>query len=185
MTRRTYKIDVQVIETRTITVEVEKTHGRDDLLEAYEKALAAYEAGDHGELHRRGYSTVSGSHNLLKEVEDPTIKFKPLAPSGTGYGWLITRDVLAEEDARDGDLHLDDVGAYGPSDVVLTREQVAEHGMDFRMFDDDGTLYYEGKFALAPDCHASGFEPLDDFGMPNAGCTEIHYKDTAGEWRRL
>jgi len=40
----------------------------------------------------------------------------------------------------------------------------------FRMFDDGGELYYEG-FSI----DNSSFDPLDDFGAPNAGATEIKY----------
>lgn len=45
----------------------------------------------------------------------------------------------------------------------------------FRMFDDDGNLYYEGV--------ASGkdLEPLYDYGMPNAGCTYIQFFED-GKW---
>ena len=54
------------------------------------------------------------------------------------------------------------------------------------MLDDDGEVYYEGKIAWAADYkNGSGFEPLEDFGHGNAGCTEIRYKDTDGEWRTL
>lgn len=52
----------------------------------------------------------------------------------------------------------------------------------FRMFDDDGNLYYEG---LSDDCDSEkGFAPLDDFGMRNAGCTEIHYL-SGKTWQQL
>jgi len=40
----------------------------------------------------------------------------------------------------------------------------------FRMFDDDGELYYEGY-----SIDNSSFDPMDDFGTPNAGVTEIKY----------
>ena len=30
-----------------------------------------------------------------------------------------------------------------------------------------------------------GFEPLDDFGEPNAGCTEIRLRDSNGIFRTL
>ena len=49
----------------------------------------------------------------------------------------------------------------------------------FRMYDDDGELYYEG---YSND--SSSFQPLDDFGMPNAGCTEIKYYEN-GKWETL
>ena len=37
------------------------------------------------------------------------------------------------------------------------------------MYDDDDNCYYEGM--IYGDYY--GFEPLDDYGMPNAGCTYI------------
>jgi hypothetical protein len=40
------------------------------------------------------------------------------------------------------------------------------------MFDDDNILYYEGRILG----NYRGFEPLDDYGMPNAGCTKIKYR---------
>jgi len=54
-------------------------------------------------------------------------------------------------------------------------------GEHFRMFDDDGELYYEGTIWGDYD----GFEPLDDFGMPSAGCTGIKYRNDKGEWEWL
>ena len=113
------------------------------------------------------------------------IKFENKAPAGTRHGWLITRDMFAEEDARDGDLHEDEVGTCGPSRMTLTPEQIREYGVEFQLLDDDGEVIYCGVVAFASDSRASGFEPLEDFGMPNAGCTEIHYRNTEGEWERL
>ena len=49
-------------------------------------------------------------------------------------------------------------------------------------YDDDGILYYKG-YLYGDD--ADGFEPLDDFGMPNAGCVDIKYKSNNGEWESL
>lgn len=56
-----------------------------------------------------------------------------------------------------------------------TQEQVDQLISDgytesFKMFDDDGELYYTGYAKKDVD-----FDPLDDFGLPNAGCTRIHY----------
>lgn len=39
----------------------------------------------------------------------------------------------------------------------------------FTMYDDDNNCYYQGM--IYGDY--TGFEPLNDFGMPNAGCTYI------------
>lgn len=52
--------------------------------------------------------------------------------------------------------------------------------VEFRMFDGDGELYYSGW--LYGDW--TGFEPLEDFGLPNAGCTRIDHK-TNGVWETL
>lgn len=188
MTQRTYKIDVRVVEIRTITVTVPKKPGCDDLEEAYREALALAKGGNAGDLHAQEYYTVPGSHDLVEEVKDPTIEFKNLAPAGSRYGWLITRDVLYDmvDAPEDVDGLINEAGTHGPSDAVLTREQILEHGVEFQMLDDDGELYYEGVVAWATDYkNGSGFEPLDDFGRGNAGCTEIRYRDTDGEWRTL
>jgi hypothetical protein len=91
-------------------------------------------------------------------------------------GWIITRDYLAEEYGDESD----DVGLMGPRDVPYTAEELRAHGKPFRMLDDDGILYYEG-FSIP----GNDFGPLDDYGTGGAGCTEIQYRDDAGNWRRL
>jgi hypothetical protein len=45
----------------------------------------------------------------------------------------------------------------------------------FSLYDDDDECYYEGM--LYGDYE--GFEPLDDFGTPNAGCVKMKLN---GEW---
>lgn len=84
------------------------------------------------------------------------------------YRWVVTKDLLEGRDVRvEGPSNLD------PS-IPLTHR--------FRMLDDDGEVYYEGEMGekgSRPDCfdlsETGGFGPLDDFGAPNAGCTEIQY----------
>ena len=50
------------------------------------------------------------------------------------------------------------------------------------MFDDDGELYFEGR---SNDCDSErAFAPLDDFGMPDSGCTDIQYIHN-GKWESL
>ena len=49
----------------------------------------------------------------------------------------------------------------------------------FRMLDDDDEIYYIG---YSDD--SSSFEPLDDFGLPNAGATNIQYLEN-GRWESL
>jgi hypothetical protein len=48
----------------------------------------------------------------------------------------------------------------------------------FRIYDDDGILYYEG---LSDE---EEFEPLD-WAMHDAGATAIHYKQPNGGWAQL
>jgi len=79
------------------------------------------------------------------------------------YRWTITRDRIC-----DGE----DKGVTGPRNADASLEDNATR---FSMYDDDGECYYEGM--LYGDFE--GFEPLDDFGMPNAGCTAIKLN---GEW---
>jgi hypothetical protein len=83
--------------------------------------------------------------------------------------WIITKDVIEN----------------GADEGVMSRAGSPREGFPsekFRMFDDDGELYYEGM--AEQDNESSGFEPLDDFGMPNAGCTEIQYFEK-GKWNTL
>lgn len=71
-----------------------------------------------------------------------------------------------------------DVGRFGPRQAA----EAPPTGEPFRLYDDDGNLYYKGH--IAGDY--AGFEPLDDFGMPNAGCAYIQYRNpSTKEWETL
>jgi hypothetical protein len=48
------------------------------------------------------------------------------------------------------------------------------------MLDGDGEIYYKG--LIVGDF--TGFEPMDDFGTPNAGCVSIEYWEDE-EWSTL
>lgn len=74
------------------------------------------------------------------------------------------------------DIGKGDVGVVGPSGVDFTEKEIMK-GKAFKMKDGDGELVYRGRIIGAYD----GFEPLDDFGSPNAGCTEIWYF-LKGKW---
>lgn len=52
----------------------------------------------------------------------------------------------------------------------------------FRLLDDDGELYYEGR--SDDNDSERAFAPLDDFGMPDSGCTDIQYIRN-GKWESL
>ena len=84
------------------------------------------------------------------------------------YNWTITRDYI-ENGAE--------TGLTGPRN----KSRHTANETAFRMYDDDGELYYAGK--IWGDFY--GDEPLDDFGTPNAGCIEIRLRDSDGVFRPL
>ena len=88
-----------------------------------------------------------------------------------GYGWIITKDII-----EDGLGNL----TSGPRGSQFTFADLEATGTQFRMYDDDGTLYYEGLICGDFD----GFEPLDDFGTPNAGATRIELY-LKGRWEHV
>lgn len=92
------------------------------------------------------------------------------------YAWIIDTDHLAE-DGEDGDA-----GVIGPRDAAGESKSELErsygHRHQFRMYDDDGELYYTGTLFWSGDAEPDEevvYGPLGDFGMPNAGCVLIKY----------
>lgn len=79
--------------------------------------------------------------------------------------FIIDKDYIAIPNMPKG-TNDNAVGVAGPSDYTGDGSELKER---FKMYDDDGELYYEGR------CSSKSFEPLDCFGMPNAGATEIRY----------
>ena len=104
--------------------------------------------------------------------------------------WIIDTDHLF--DASDGSE--DDAGQTGPSDApddLIDRLRLkSKPGQTFRLYDDDGELYYTGRvlFSGTDDKgqpvtietadEADAFGPLDDFGRPNAGAVDLRYFGT-------
>lgn len=92
----------------------------------------------------------------------------------SAYGWVIIKDNLSSAGERSY------VGVCGPRDCPLSAEELTKHPdrKKFRMKDDDGEVHYYG-YWVAIDPAVDGtehmFGPLDDFGMPNAGCAGIDY----------
>lgn len=80
------------------------------------------------------------------------------------YRWEITKDFTGGNDA----------GVQGPYNLD---SDLDTNKTPFRMYDDDGELYYEGNLYGDFNC----LEPLDDFGTPNAGATEIKVYEK-GRW---
>jgi hypothetical protein len=132
-------------------------------------------------------------------------------PTMSNYAWIITKDYIPEEDAPTGG-YLNAPGLIGPSDA--TAEQIsalqAGQGYRFRIKDDDGETYYDGRIVLAADIDPGevlhklfpanygqperwlctsipeeGFGPLNDFGAPNAGAVSILYFDANGRLGEL
>lgn len=86
--------------------------------------------------------------------------------------WRITKDNLADPKDKPGT----NSNAVGLTSTIFRDIVPLPH--KFRMLDDDGEVYYEGF------CNRESFQPLDDFGMPNAGCTMIEYQNN-GKWELL
>ena len=78
------------------------------------------------------------------------------------YRWKIDKDFL------DGSGEHSAVGTEGPRDLD---DNVSANPKGFTMYDDDDNAYYHGW--LYGDYE--GFEPVDDFGMPNAGAVHIKF----------
>jgi hypothetical protein len=80
--------------------------------------------------------------------------------------WAITKDILEPTGKRNA-----------------TDEQLKEVKKDckhhFKLYDDDGELYYEG---YSDD--DSSFSPLD-WAMADSGCTEIKYRTASGKYETL
>lgn len=89
------------------------------------------------------------------------------------YYWEITW-------AMDGLKNEIGFNSHGLTDIELDKVD-HYHFEPFIMEDCDGEVYYRGKIAGEFD----GFEPLDDFGMPNAGCTDIKYWDEKNGYTTL
>jgi hypothetical protein len=103
------------------------------------------------------------------------------------YYWIIEKDHTADSTAPKA-TNANAVGLTGPKDPVdAPPANWACH--PFKMYDDDGELYYEGKLYFDPEYEdvepEVWFFPKDDFGEPNAGCTEIHYKNKDGKFEAV
>ncbi|WP_274916835.1 hypothetical protein [Streptomyces sp. WZ-12] len=103
--------------------------------------------------------------------------------STASYGWII--DI--EHEPSGG---RDETGTMGPRNIapqIEARLRKGE-GRTFRMYDADQVLNYTGRIITSEDDEGNedDFAPLDGFGEPNVGCTEIHYFDSATQsWREL
>lgn len=90
------------------------------------------------------------------------------------YGWIIDKDHLPIDGKSSA-------GTMGPRDIAesVTTQLQQGAGRPFRMLDGDAEVMFDGRI-LTPGEEAGSeldFGPLDDFGTPDSGCTEIHYRE--------
>jgi hypothetical protein len=87
--------------------------------------------------------------------------------------WLVVRDFIAENAEENAE------GMGNGSERSLARLKAGEGTLQ-RHYDDDGYLYYE--ILVLGD---NEFQALEDFSMPDSGCTTVKYKDKEGKWVQL
>lgn len=81
--------------------------------------------------------------------------------------WKITKDNISGEVGEKSDVGVGSIGIEKIDESTLTEK--------FQLKDDDGFIHYEG---ISDDSQTEGaFDPLDNFGQPNTGCTSIYYLD--------
>jgi hypothetical protein len=113
---------------------------------------------------------------------------------GGHLGWIITRDLLHEQDPETHERS--NVGRCGPGNIWrITLDALRQgKGLRWRMLDDDGEVCYEGllldtrSYMTIPFSRKTerSHRPLDDFGMPDSGCTSIEYLEEDGvAWTAL
>lgn len=88
-------------------------------------------------------------------------------------GWAIIKDHISDKSG--------DTSAIGEGQRGLSTDNV-----EFRLYDDDGILYFEGLISrswLEGEADLA-FAPLD-WAKWYAGCTSIHFKNEKGEWEEL
>lgn len=105
------------------------------------------------------------------------------------YAWYIDRDHLFNP-SWEGVIN--EAGTVGPHNAAGGNNQRGNkrdleshyaHHHQFRMFDDDGELYYTGTLFWQDGDEPDEFylvAPLADFGTPNAGAVLIKYTGKPG-----
>lgn len=110
--------------------------------------------------------------------------------------WIITKDHIADPEDRkkypEGKSNFHAVNMIGPRGASDRDEErlKAGEGIAFRLLDDDGNLYYEGRRLEESDADATydaepELAPLDCFGLPNAGCAIQQEKNKEGKWEAI
>lgn len=95
--------------------------------------------------------------------------------------YIITKDLLENKAST--------VEGPAMADIRVLERLRAGEGEEFRLLDDDRIPYYEGRFIddsenedYQPEAE---FQPLDCYGLPNAGTTIIQYRDANGNWEDI
>ena len=106
--------------------------------------------------------------------------------------WIITKDLLASEEDKqahpNGKCNAYALNLTGPrtaSDRDVERLMAGE-GIEFRLLE----LYYEGRRLEESDADEGYYAenelaPLDNFGLPNAGCAIQEEKNKDGKWESI
>lgn len=115
-----------------------------------------------------------------KEIDLNPLEYQKCTGKGVISPWIVCVDHIDSNKA---------VGVCGGASISqeqfdLLREGQSQDITLFRLYDDDDILYYEGRMVIGDE--GNGFEPLDDFGEPNAGCTRVDlFNDVKREWELL
>lgn len=104
------------------------------------------------------------------------------------YAWVIEKEFISGWSPEDGDGPDDSKWLAradpirGPKEASDGMFRMAEHrGARFRIYGNDGCVYYEGKcWVEDTGLCAEHFAPLDDFAKANDGATEIRYWQPSG-----
>jgi hypothetical protein len=98
--------------------------------------------------------------------------------------WRITKDYLYDqghdEDEKSG---VGQSNSRDPGKIDAIKKSKGKV-KPFRLYDDDGEVYYAGEMAMTDGSDPYEAEnilsPLDNYGMPNAGCTEMKIRTDKG-----
>lgn len=110
--------------------------------------------------------------------------------------WIIDKDHIADEEDRKaypaGGRNLHAVNLIGPRTASALDEARLKNGegIRFRLLDDDGEVYYEGRRLETSDADKgyrgeNELAPLDNFGTPNAGCAIQQELNKDGKWEAI
>ncbi|MDP9155317.1 MAG: hypothetical protein M3O74_13815 [Pseudomonadota bacterium] len=98
--------------------------------------------------------------------------------------WIITKDLIAEPGEKTrvgyGALMRATVATLPPKGTAerndAKKAYIATLPFEFRLYDDDNVLYYEGRCAdITKVCADEAFAP-QDWAMNEAGCTSTKYR---------